>query len=225
MSEFVWPRPWWVNLAILVPLLAFYFLRKWKLTLGNLKLLVSSLFGFAFGLVEASVVIYLRAITGFVLGSRSSEIENLSSRFYQEARLISDFPISILKVEILREGATIAMLGCVAWLTVRGTRERWTVFLWVFAVWDLCYYLCLRIIVGWPSSLSTADVLFLIPTPWVSQVWFPLLVSTTTLLAILFGRHNLKPGGASLRGLNQFSKELDKRHESSNGPSGSHQSN
>jgi len=28
------------------------------------------------------------------------------------------------------------------------------------------------------------DVLFLIPVPWVAQVWFPLLVSALTVLAI-----------------------------------------
>src|SRR6266498_6118236 len=186
MNQFFWPHPWWVNLSILVPVLTFYFLRKSKPSLGNIELLISALFGVGFALVEASVVVYLRAITGFLLGSGSSEIASLSSRFYQEAQILSNFPTSLLKIEVLREAATILMLGCVSILTVRGIRERWAIFLWVFGIWDICYYLSLRLTVGWPVSLTTTDVLFLIPTPWMSQVWFPLLVSIVTLLAIIF---------------------------------------
>ncbi|SRR6266498_523696 len=188
MNQFFWPHPWWVNLSILVPVLTFYFLRKSKPSLGNIELLISALFGVGFALVEASVVVYLRAITGFLLGSGSSEIASLSSRFYQEAQILSNFPTSLLKIEVLREAATILMLGCVASLTVRGLRERWAIFLWVFGVWDICYYLSLRFLVGWPSSLKTPDILFLIPTPWISQVWFPLFVSIATLLVIILVR-------------------------------------
>jgi hypothetical protein len=185
MTQLIWPRPWWVNLLILVPILTYYFLRKNRPSLGTTQLLISGLFAIAFSFIEASVVIYLRAITGFLTGSGLSEVTNLSSSFYNEARIVADFPPSLLKVEILREAATILMLGCVAWLTVRGRKERWAVFLWVFAIWDIFYYLSLRLTVGWPSSLKTPDVLFLIPVPWTSQVWFPLIVSTLTLLSIM----------------------------------------
>src|SRR6266542_3759478 len=116
MNQFFWPHPWWVNLSILVPVLTFYFLRKSKPSLGNIELLISALFGVGFALVEASVVVYLRAITVFLIAS-------LSSRFYQEAQILSNFPTSLLKIEVLREAATILMLGCVASLTVRGLRE------------------------------------------------------------------------------------------------------
>jgi hypothetical protein len=185
MTQLVWPRPWWVNLLILVPILTYYFLRKNRPSLGTTQLLISGLFAIAFSFIEASVVIYLRAITGFLTGSGLSAVTDLSSSFYNEARIVADFPPSLLKVEILREAATILMLGCVAWLTVRGRKERWAVFLWVFAIWDIFYYLSLRLTVGWPSSLKTTDVLFLIPVPWTSQVWFPLIVSTLTLLSIM----------------------------------------
>jgi hypothetical protein len=185
MTEFVWPRPWWVNLLILVPILTYYFLRKNRPSLGTTQLLISGLFAIAFSFIEASVVIYLRAITGFLTGSGLPEVTNLSSSFYHEARIVVEFPPSLLKVEILREAATILMLGCVASLTVRGIKERWAVFLWVFAIWDIFYYLSLRLTVGWPSSLTTPDVLFLIPIPWISQVWFPLAVSMLTLLSIM----------------------------------------
>lgn len=185
MTDVVWPHPWWVNLLILVPTLTYYFLRRNRPSLGTTQLLISGLFAIAFSFVEASVVIYLRAITGFLTGSGLSEVTNLSSSFYHEARIVADFPPSLLKVEILREAATILMLGCIAALTVGGTKERWAIFLWAFAIWDIFYYLALRLAVGWPSSLTTPDVLFLIPVPWISQVWFPLVVSTLTLLSIM----------------------------------------
>jgi hypothetical protein len=57
-------------------------------------------------------------------------------------------------------------------------------FLWLFAWWDLSYYAGLWATVRWPASLTDLDVLFLIPVPWVAQIWFPLLVSLLTLLAI-----------------------------------------
>jgi hypothetical protein len=185
MTDLVWPRPWWVNLLILVPVLTFYFFRRNRPSLGTPQLLISGLFAIAFSFIEASVVIYLRAITGFLTGNGLSEVNNLSSSFYREARIVADFPPSLLKIEILREAATILILGSVAFLTVRGIKERCAIFLWVFAIWDIFYYLSLRLTVGWPSSLTTSDVLFLIPVPWVSQVWFPLIVSTLTLLSIM----------------------------------------
>jgi hypothetical protein len=184
MNELIWPRPWWVNLLTLVPVLTFWFYRRNRPSLGTTQLLISGLFAIAFAFIEASVVIYLRAVTGFLTGSAISEIGTLSSSFYHEARIVDNFPPSLLKVELFREAATILILGCVASLTVSRLRERWIVFLWMFGIWDIFYYLFLRLTVGWPASLMTSDVLFLIPSPWVSQVWFPLLVSTATLLSI-----------------------------------------
>jgi hypothetical protein len=195
MTDLFWPRPWWVNLLILVPVLTFFLFRKNRPSLGIPQLLISGLFAIAFSFVEASVVIYLRAITGFLTGGGPSEVSNLSSSFYHEARIVADFPPSLLKVEVLREAATILMLGCIALLTVRGIKERWAVFLWAFAIWDIFYYLSLLLTVGWPSSLKTPDVLFLIPVPWISQVWFPLTVSTLTLLSILAVRTGPKKRG------------------------------
>jgi hypothetical protein len=80
------------------------------------------------------------------------------------------------------------MLLGVASLAAYSLRERCALFLWSFAVWDICYYAGLWITVGWPPSLATPDVLFLIPVPWFSQVWFPLLVSALTLTAVLLAR-------------------------------------
>jgi hypothetical protein len=47
-----------------------------------------------------------------------------------------------------------------------------------FGIWDLTYYAVLRLISGWPDSISTWDILFLIPSPWVAPVWAPVAVAT-----------------------------------------------
>src|SRR3989344_4890804 len=43
----------------------------------------------------------------------------------------------------------------------------------------------LRAAVRWPNSFIAPDVLFLIPVPWYSQVWFPILISGLTMLVII----------------------------------------
>jgi hypothetical protein len=78
------------------------------------------------------------------------------------------------------------MLLSVALLTSTNSRARAAVFLWTFAIWDIVYYAALWATVRWPLSLSDPDVLFLIPVPWLSPVWFPLLVSALALAAVLF---------------------------------------
>lgn len=185
MGRIFLPTPWWVNLAVLVPILTFYAFRKRRVFLDNRELVTSALFASAFAIVEASVVIYLRAVIGLLLGSTAPEIADLSSSLYRVAQLRSDFPIGLLRIEILREAATILILAFVALLTARELKSCCAIFLWMFAIWDLCYYVVLWLAVGWPSSPTTTDILFLIPTPWISQVWFPLLVSITMVVVIL----------------------------------------
>ncbi|HEX9224476.1 MAG TPA: hypothetical protein VF860_14200, partial [Candidatus Acidoferrales bacterium] len=53
---------------------------------------------------------------------------------------------------------------------------------------DIVYYAALWATVRWPHSLGEPDVLFLIPVPWLSPVWFPLLVSALALASVLFSR-------------------------------------
>jgi hypothetical protein len=47
----------------------------------------------------------------------------------------------------------------------------------VFGVWDIFYYLWLKVLLGWPASVFDWDVLFLIPLPWIGPVVAPLLVA------------------------------------------------
>jgi hypothetical protein len=136
-----------------------------------IKLSLLSLFGIAMAHFEGVVVVYLRT----VLGMTDSE-SNLAS--------VGKFPKRYLNIEISREVATIVMLVAIALLTGETLIEKGIFFLWTFAFWDLFYYLSLYILIRWPPKLTTIDVLFLIPVPWIAPVWFPVAVSSLTILAI-----------------------------------------
>jgi hypothetical protein len=190
MSQFqLWAEPWWVNLLILIPLAARFSFRRAGRLLGGRQLVVITVFAVAFGFVEASVVVYLRAAIGLLPGYTGSlgEVQR-SGEFYQQVQSISQLPRSLATIEVYREAATLIMPTAVALLAAGTTRERWAAFLWAFAFWDLFYYIGLWTTVRWPTSLKDLDVLFLIPVPWIAQVWFPVLVSLLTLLVIALCR-------------------------------------
>jgi len=180
-------QPWWVNLLAFIPFLAWAAWKGKRLTITGRQLIVLAVFAGAFGFMEASVVIYLRAATGLLPGYHGtlSDVRRASAESYKQAEAISEFPESLLNIEVLREAATMAMLTTVALLAGIGITERFAIFLWTFAIWDLAYYAGLWATVRWPSSLKDMDVLFLIPVPWISQVWFPILVSILSLVAVL----------------------------------------
>ncbi len=87
-------------------------------------------------------------------------------------------------IEVGREVATIVMLAAIGWLAGKTSLERmaWTSV--AFGIWDIGYYFWLWVFIGWPSSLGTTDLLFLIPVPWVAPILAPMLVS---LALIFFG--------------------------------------
>ncbi len=191
MSNFIlFAQPWWVNLLIFIPLVSYYLWRKRGLRISRRILIVTALFGISFGFVEASVVVYLRAAAGLLpgYGGTLSDVARLSADIYQQAQIIGELPSSLLRVEFFREIATMIILLSVAYLSIRTPRERFAIFLWTFAIWDIFYYVGLRATVGWPTSLSTSDILFLIPVPWFSQVWFPITVSALGIIAVIFAR-------------------------------------
>ena len=124
------------------------------------------LFSIAMGYMESAVVIYLRKI-------------------YYPAGF--HFPLvtldaSIELVELFREAATIIMLLAIGILTAKSASLRFAHFILCFAIWDLSYYLFLRIFLGWPQSLLIMDILFLIPVPWVGPVIAPCIVSITMMI-------------------------------------------
>ncbi len=195
MNEFtLFAQPWWVNILIIIPFVAYYLWRKEGLIISKWTLIISGLFGIAFGFVEASVVVYLRAAVGLLpgYGGTLSDVARLSADIYQQAQILSELPKSLLAVEFFREAATMIMLLSIALVAVKSLRERWAIFLWAFAIWDIFYYIGLWATVRWPSSLLTPDVLFLIPVPWFSQVWFPILISALTMATVVITRKDIK---------------------------------
>ncbi len=182
----LWAHPWWVNLLVLIPLSAFLQSRRKRFLLARRQLVFLAGFALAFGFVEGAVVVYLRAATGLLPGYGGTlvDVQRAEPEFYKQATAINSFPRSLLTVEVCREAATMVMLVSIALIAATGARERWAAFLWTFAIWDISYYGALWATVRWPASLRDLDVIFLIPVPWLSQVWFPLLVSGLTVLAI-----------------------------------------
>ncbi len=183
-------QPWWVNLIVLIPPLAWFFWRRGGVPLSARKLVISGVFAASFGFLEAVVVVYLRAAAGLLPGYQGtlSDVIRMSGGVYQQSQAISQFPKSLLTLEVLREAATILMLLSVALFASAKSGARAAVFLWTFAIWDIVYYAALWATVRWPLSLRDSDVLFLIPVPWLSPVWFPLLVSALALAAVLLSR-------------------------------------
>jgi len=179
-------QPWWVNLLIIIPMIIFARWRTTGLQMSRRQLLGIAVFALAFGFVEAAVVVYLRAAVGLLPGVQGTltDVQRSAHEFYEQAQSLQHFPQSLLTVEVIREAATLIMLVSLAWLSDTRARERWATFLWAFAVWDLAYYAGLWATVRWPSSFKDLDVLFLIPVPWLAQIWFPFVVSSLTLVAI-----------------------------------------
>jgi hypothetical protein len=196
MEQFqLFAQPLWVNTLVLIPIALFFIWRSRGVQISRRKLLVAAIFATAFGFVEAAVVVYLRAAAGLLPGytgtptllQQTAEITN------PPVPTVSHFSEGLLKVEIVREGATMVMLVSIALLTVSRRREQWAVFLWTFAVWDISYYAGLWATIRWPTSLKDLDILFLIPVPWLAQVWYPLLVSSLTIITVGLRRRESGP--------------------------------
>lgn len=131
----------------------------------------------AFGWIEASVVVYLREL---YVREVSLQGSNYLGRL--PVTLVS-LPSHLVAVEMAREACTILLLVAVAWLAGRRPADRAGAFLLSFGIWDLTYYAVLKLVVGWPDSLSAWDILFLIPLPWVAPVWAPVTVAMMFVVA------------------------------------------
>jgi hypothetical protein len=158
------------------------------------------LFGISFGYVEAAVVVYLRALyeplrQQLTPGRAPGDLFPLLDR----NRMVAEFPetAGLLNVEVIREAATIVMLAAAAML-VAGERSLWLpAFAVAFGVWDVSFYLFLKLWIDWPASLLTWDILFLLPVPWVGPVLAPVIVSLTIVgcgLGALWRPVVIRPG-------------------------------
>lgn len=129
------------------------------------------IFSIAMGFLEAIVVVYLRDIY-------------YPSGFKFPLMIIPD---ETLRIEILREFCTLLMLISIAFIAGKNKMEVFSYFLFSFAVWDLAYYTGLKLILNWPSSFFTWDILFLIPIPWIGPVLAPIISSISMIiLSLLF---------------------------------------
>ncbi len=142
------------------------------------------LFGTAFGYLEAAVVSYLRLLheparQRFHPGRAPGELFPLLT--LKQLRSAGSEQRQTLAVEIGREAATIVMLAAVA-LAVAENAGQWAAaFVIAFGTWDISFYIFLKVLLGWPASLFTWDILFLIPVPWVGPVLAPVLVSAAMI--------------------------------------------
>ncbi len=84
----------------------------------------------------------------------------------------------LIAIEAGREAATMVMIATVGMLAGRSWLERLAWSAVVFGAWDIGYYGWLYAFSGWPPTLGTFDILFLLPVPWVGPVWSPMAVST-----------------------------------------------
>ena len=126
------------------------------------RLLWLTIFVIAMAQLEATVVVYLREL------------------FYPEG---FEFPLKIIRgriawIEVGREVSTVVMLVAIAKLAApRDAWRQFAAFLWSFGLWDVLYYFWLWVMLGWPESPLTWDVLFLIPLPWVGPCLAPMLIA------------------------------------------------
>ena len=128
-----------------------------------------TLFSIAMGFMETVIVVYLRKI------------------YYPGGFQFPLVPIDadIAVAEFLREAATIIMLLGVGILAGKRASQKFAFFIYCFAVWDIFYYIFLKLLLNWPESLYTWDILFLIPVPWVGPVLAPCIVSITMIVFTL----------------------------------------
>jgi hypothetical protein len=125
-----------------------------------------TIFSIAMGFLESSVVVYLR------------ELYYPSGFAFPLAQMSQNVAIT----EICREIATIVMLGSIGFIAGKNLRQKLAWFIYCFAIWDIFYYVFLKVLIHWPESLFTWDILFLIPVIWTGPVLAPLIVSITMIL-------------------------------------------
>lgn len=86
-------------------------------------------------------------------------------------------------IELIREAATLVMLLTVGFLAGRTQRERLGYLAIAFGIWDVFYYVFLRLMDVWPASVFDWDILFLLPLPW----WGPVIAPVGIAVLMIVG--------------------------------------
>jgi len=131
--------------------------------------LVVVIFAIGMAWVEAACVYYLRLLVGRLDPYQANPLP---------AHGVVD------QVELVREAATLVMLLAIGMLAGLTWYSRLAYAAIAFGVWDIFYYVSLKVIYDWPRSLFDWDVLFLLPLPWWGPVLAPVCIA---LLMIVWG--------------------------------------
>lgn len=135
-----------------------------------IKILWVSVFSIAMAYLEAAVVVYLRRVYG------------ISDLILQ----VPPFDAQIAAIELGRELATLVMLLSIGWIAGETFQSRVGFAFITFGLWDIFYYLWLRVFIGWPQSILEPDLLFLIPLPWWGPVLAPVLIALLMVIGGIF---------------------------------------
>jgi hypothetical protein len=128
-----------------------------------------AVFAIAMAWVESAVVFYIRTM-----------VDRIEPHQPEPLPLIG----TLGPVELARELATLIMHFTIGMLAGRTWRARIGYMAVSFGIWDVFYYVFLKIMCGWPGSLFDWDILFLLPLPWWGPVLSPVLIA---LLMIFWG--------------------------------------
>lgn len=138
----------------------------------------------AFAYIESAVVVYLREL------------------YYPEG---FKFPLKLIPsniglIEVGREAATLIMIITIGLVAGKTRWQKVSYSIFVFGIWDIFYYIWLKVFLNWPDSLLTWDILFLIPVPWIAPVLAPITVAITISIASMIVVYLEDKGRAPLAG-------------------------
>lgn len=128
---------------------------------------IVAIFAAAMAWVEAAVVLYLRTLVHRIDPYQANPLPVIGN---------------LGEAELVREAATLIMLLMVGILAGGSWRHRLGYSAIAFGIWDILYYLFLRVLCGWPRSVLDWDILFLVPLPWWGPVLAPVSIAALMIL-------------------------------------------
>lgn len=145
---------------------------------------VVAVYAVAMAWVESAVVFYLRTMLGRLEPYQRDPLPMMGG---------------LGEAELVREAATLLMLLMVGILAGNTFRRRLAFSAIAFGIWDIFYYVFLRVLCGWPRSLMDWDILFLLPLPWWGPVWAPVAIAGLMIIwgtfVTLSEQSEIRPGG------------------------------
>lgn len=147
------------------------------------------IFSIAFAFVESAVVVYLRHLIGASQPAinKNEVLLLLPGVAFLEPQTAFNMITNtkLLNVEMIREAATLVMLSSVALLAAKKFKQALAFFALSFGIWDIFYYLFLKLTINWPTSLFDLDIFFLLPVPWIGPVFVPIAISLSLVFLSL----------------------------------------